>query len=106
MRHMSMKVTRAPSGDGESRTLKYQRLVVKAGTGVLTGGGDQLDLEVMSGLVGQIAELRALGVEVILVTSGAVAAGKHTLGLSREPEGYSIPPGAGRSGAGPPAARV
>ena len=84
MRHMAMKVTRAPSGDGESRTLKYKRLVVKAGTGVLTGGGDQLDLEVMSGLVGQIAELRALGVEVILVTSGAVAAGKHTLGLSRE----------------------
>ena len=79
-----MKVPRALSGDGDSLSLKYRRLVVKAGTGVLTGGGDQLDLGVMSGLAGQIAELRALGVEVILVTSGAVAAGKHTLSLSRE----------------------
>ena len=76
-----MKVTR---GEGEFRPLKYKRLVVKAGTGVLTGGGDQLDLEVMSNLAGQIAGLRTLGVEVIMVTSGAVAAGKHSLGLSRE----------------------
>ncbi len=64
--------------------LRYRRLVVKAGTGVLTGGSDRLDLEVMSGLVGQIARLRASGAEVMLVTSGAVAAGRHTLGISHE----------------------
>ena len=61
---------------------RYKRLVVKAGTSVLTGGSDQLDQKVMSGLVGQIAGLHALGAEILLVTSGAVAAGMHALSLS------------------------
>ena len=60
--------------------LKYKRMVVKAGTGVLTGSGDHLDPEVMSGLAEQIARLHALGAEVILVTSGAVAAGRDAVG--------------------------
>ena len=67
-----------------SSGLRYKRMVVKAGTGVLTGGADRLDLDVMAGLVAQIARLHAEGAEVILVTSGAVAAGSHTLGIPRE----------------------
>lgn len=63
--------------------LEYKRMVVKAGTGVLTGGTDRLDLEVMSSLVGQIARVHQAGAEVILVTSGAVAAGGHSLGFSK-----------------------
>ena len=51
---------------------------------MLTGGTDQLDYEVMSTLVGQIAQLHTEQTEVILVTSGAVAAGKQVLGTSRE----------------------
>ena len=62
--------------------LQYRRVVAKAGTSVLTNGTDSLDLEVMSGLAGQIAGLHALGAEVMLVTSGAVAAGRQTLGIS------------------------
>ena len=58
----------------------YRRIVVKAGTGVLTRGAGRLDLDVMSDLVGQAARLHESGAEVILVTSGAVAAGRHTLG--------------------------
>ena len=69
--------TRAPS------SLRYKRLVVKAGTTVLTGGSDHLDLEVMSALVKQVASLHGSGAELILVTSGAVAAGRHALGKSR-----------------------
>ena len=65
-------------------SLRYKRLVVKGGTGVLTGGSDRLDLEVMSGLVDQIATLHGSGAEVILVTSGAVAAGRETLGIMGE----------------------
>ena len=65
-------------------TTSVKRMVVKAGTSVLTGGGDHLDRSVMSALVGQIATLHTRGVEVILVTSGAVAAGWHALGLTRE----------------------
>ncbi len=61
--------------------LKYKRLVVKAGTGVLTGGSQSLDADVLSSLVGQMARLHISGAEVILVTSGAVAAGRQTLAL-------------------------
>ena len=76
--------SRYKAGYKSPSSLRYGRLVVKVGTGVLTRGGDSLDLEVMSGLVGQIARLCASGAEVILVTSGAVAAGRHTLGMLQE----------------------
>ncbi len=59
----------------------YRRVVAKFGTSLLTHGGDRLDLEVMSALVGQVARLRKAGVEAIVVTSGAIAAGRHQLGL-------------------------
>ena len=64
--------------------LRYRRIVAKFGTNVLTAGTDRLDLEVMSALVGQIARLHRLRAEVIVVTSGAIAAGRHRLGISRE----------------------
>ena len=62
----------------------YRRIVVKAGTTLLTGGGDRLNLQVMATLVEQLALLRLSGVETILVSSGAVAAGRHVLGITRE----------------------
>ena len=71
-------------GNPESVPSKYKRIVVKAGTGVLTGGSDHLDLDVMSSLVDQIAKLHRGGAEVILVSSGAVAAGRYVLRLAKE----------------------
>ena len=71
------------TGSGRG-TMRYQRVVVKAGTRVLTGGSDRLDMDVMSGLATQIAGIHAAGVAVLLVTSGAVAAGRHSLGFPRE----------------------
>ena len=62
----------------------YRRIVVKAGTNVLTGGGDSLDLEVMASLVDQITALHRQGKEVLLVTSGAIAAGGQLLSQGRE----------------------
>jgi len=67
-----------PSGDG--RPFNYQRIVAKLGTNVLTAGTDRLDLQVMAALVGQVAYLHKRGVDVIVVTSGAIAAGRHRLG--------------------------
>ena len=52
-----------------------RRLVIKLGTNVLTAGTDRLHRPRMVELVRQIAEARALGVEIVLVSSGAVAAG-------------------------------
>jgi glutamate 5-kinase len=62
----------------------YRRLVVKLGTNVLTAGTDGLNLEVMAGIVGQVARLHEEGFEVIIVSSGAIAAGLNRLGLNRE----------------------
>ena len=70
-------------GNGRA-ALRYRRVVVKAGTSVLTGGSDRLDMDVMSDLTRQIAGVHSAGVEVLLVTSGAVAAGRHSLGFPRE----------------------
>ena len=56
-----------------------RRLVVKLGTNVLTAGSDRLHRPRMVELVRQIAEARARHVEVVLVSSGAVAAGRERL---------------------------
>ena len=65
-----------------TRPPRHRRIVVKAGTALLTGGSESIDIEVMASLVGQIARLRAAGCEMLLVTSGAVAAGRRVLGVS------------------------
>ena len=62
----------------------YRRIVVKAGTSLLTRGADRLDLEIMATLVEQIARLHLSGMDMVLVSSGAVAAGRHVLGVPRE----------------------
>ncbi len=59
----------------------HSRVVLKVGTSLLTGGTDRLDLEIMSTVVGQVARARELGYDVLLVSSGAVAAGRHVLKL-------------------------
>jgi glutamate 5-kinase len=56
-----------------------RRLVVKLGTNVLTAGSDRLHRPRMVELARQIAEARGRGVEVVLVSSGAVAAGRERL---------------------------
>ncbi len=61
-------------------SLPYRRIVVKFGTNLLTNGGDCLDTKAMSGLVSQIADLHSRGAEVVVVSSGAIAAGRYKLG--------------------------
>jgi glutamate 5-kinase len=60
-----------------------RRLVVKVGTGVLTAGATGLNRARMVELARQIAALVAQGREVVLVTSGAVAAGRERLGYPK-----------------------
>lgn len=57
----------------------YKRIVVKLGTSVLTGGSRHLNHPRMVDLVRQCAELHHQGHEIIVVTSGAVAAGRARL---------------------------
>jgi glutamate 5-kinase len=72
-----------------SGALRYRRIVVKAGTGALTGPSG-LDSEVMADLVRQICQVRNASGEVLLVTSGAIAAGRSALGQTRENLGHDI----------------
>ncbi|MGC8781725.1 MAG: glutamate 5-kinase [Anaerolineae bacterium] len=58
----------------------YHRIVIKLGTSVLTGGTRRLDRARMVELVRQCAQLHAAGREIIIVTSGAIAAGRERLG--------------------------
>ena len=66
----------------QSRIRRYRRIVVKAGTALITGGTGRLDLETMASLVGQIARMHMDGCQMLLVSSGAVAAGRHVLDVS------------------------
>src|ERR1044071_5553569 len=61
------------------------RIVVKLGTGVLTDAKKQPDLAQMEQLVNQIAQQRAAGREIVLVSSGAVGAGMGLLGHTKRP---------------------
>jgi glutamate 5-kinase len=61
-------------------------VVVKVGSSSLTGsGGRDVDAEVVGALSAQVAELRGEGHFVVLVSSGAVAAGWSALSTQRRP---------------------
>ncbi|WP_038219099.1 glutamate 5-kinase [Vibrio sp. N418] len=62
-----------------------QTVVVKLGTSVLTGGTLQLNRAHMVELVRQCAELKKIGHSVVIVSSGAIAAGREHLGYPALP---------------------
>ncbi len=55
---------------------RYRRIVVKVGTNVLTTAEGLLNETVMTSLVEQIADLKKQNIDVILVSSGAMSAGR------------------------------
>ncbi len=61
------------------------RAVIKVGTSSLTSETGEISLDAVHKLAGELAEQRALGHEVVLVSSGAIAAGMPALGLSARP---------------------
>ncbi len=62
-----------------------KRVVVKVGSSSLTTAGGGIDPDQMRDLVGVLADVRSRGVEVVLVSSGAIAAGLAPLGMRRRP---------------------
>jgi glutamate 5-kinase len=61
------------------------RVVVKVGSSSLTSADGHLDGHRVDALVAALAALRTGGREVVLVSSGAIAAGLGPLGLARRP---------------------
>ncbi|MGD9946182.1 MAG: glutamate 5-kinase [Burkholderiaceae bacterium] len=63
-----------------------RRVIVKVGSSLVTNEGRGLDAAAISRWGRQIAALRALGKEVVMVSSGAVAEGMKRLGWARRPK--------------------
>lgn len=64
---------------------KSRRWVVKIGSALLTADGSGLDQEAIADWVKQMAALRAQGLEIVLVSSGAIAEGMKRLGWAKRP---------------------
>ncbi|MEK9151609.1 MAG: glutamate 5-kinase [Patescibacteria group bacterium] len=58
-----------------------KRIVVKVGTKVLSADGGKLDVAILKHLVEQIIVVKNQGIEVILVTSGAMGAGRSLMSV-------------------------
>ncbi|NTU88656.1 MAG: glutamate 5-kinase [Actinobacteria bacterium] len=66
---------------------KYSRIVVKVGTSTLTGGTGHIDQVYVEELIAQVAAVRSLGTQVVLVSSGAIGAGLEKLHIGPERPG-------------------
>ena len=78
----------AVSGSKKQKdSLSYRRVVVKLGTSLLTAGTGEINTEVVSRLVKQVASLHQRGVGLTIVSSGAVALGRHKLKVARKIRG-------------------
>ena len=62
-----------------------QRIVVKLGTSTLTGGGKNISPPMLVDLARQVTALQSRGCQVVLVSSGAIAAGREVLGFPTLP---------------------
>lgn len=67
-------------------TNKQQTIVIKLGTSVLTSGTKQIDRSRLVELIRQCAQQHALGHRIIIVTSGAIAAGREYLNYPELPQ--------------------
>ncbi len=58
-----------------------KKILIKVGSAVLTGA-EGLDLKIIDALVAEMSELIKNGYAIVLVTSGAIASGKHRLNIT------------------------
>jgi len=68
-----------------TRIASSRRLVVKVGSALVTNNGAGLALEFIADCARQISQLHQAGREVLLVSSGAIAAGMQRLGWTKRP---------------------
>ena len=65
---------------------KAEKIVIKLGSSIVTNAGDGLNEECLSNLIKQISKLILENKKVVLVSSGAVAAGLKKLGIKTRPK--------------------
>ncbi|HQB29022.1 MAG TPA: glutamate 5-kinase [Paludibacter sp.] len=64
--------------------MKYKKIAIKIGSNVLTKADGTIDTDSLSNLVDQIAALYNKGIEIVLISSGAVASGRSILNVSKK----------------------
>jgi glutamate 5-kinase len=69
------------SNERKQLLANVKRVLIKVGTGVLTGQ-EGLDLTIIEQLVDEVADLIQKDCQVVMVTSGAIASGKHRMGIT------------------------
>lgn len=70
----------------ESKSLQGQRIVIKVGSSLVTAGGQGVDMSAIRSWAKQIAELRTLGCQVVMVSSGSIAEGLKRLQWAKRPK--------------------
>ncbi|HJV79174.1 MAG TPA: glutamate 5-kinase [Paludibacter sp.] len=65
-------------------SFRFKRIAVKIGSNVLTRADGTLDITRMSALVDQISLLHKKGVEIVMISSGAVASGRSVMGINKK----------------------
>lgn len=66
-----------------------KRIAIKIGSNVLTRQDGTLDITRMSALVDQVAELHHAGMEIVLISSGAVASGRSEVKVGKKLDSVS-----------------
>ncbi|MGJ9404254.1 glutamate 5-kinase [Arthrobacter sp. KK5.5] len=96
-----MRENRKPSAVSEPADLaRARRVVVKVGSSSLTTIGGGISEAALASLVDRLAAVRNAGTELILVSSGAIAAGLAPLGLARRPRDLATQQAAASVGQG------
>ena len=81
---------RAASVPVAAESAPPRRVVVKLGTNVIMRADGRVALGLLCGLVESVAALREQGIEVLLVSSGAIGLGMERLGLTERPTDLSL----------------
>ncbi|WP_420174961.1 glutamate 5-kinase [Luteococcus sp. OSA5] len=79
---------------------RAERIVVKVGSSSLTTAAGGIDPQRVQNLVDAVVDVRAHGTQVVLISSGAIAAGLAPLGLLRRPRDLATQQAAASVGQG------
>lgn len=89
------------SGDASRESLRSaRRIVVKVGSSSLTSAEGGLDRDALNMVVETLVDVRASGKQIVLISSGAIAAGLAPLGLTARPHGLAAQQAAASVGQG------
>ena len=76
--------------------MDYHRIIIKVGSSTLTNGTPKLSIPRIFDITRQIIQLKENGVQVALVTSGAIAAGREALSMAESTQVHAWQTNVGR----------